>query len=457
MYLYDSKIQKKVKLESIEPNKISIYSCGPTVYDDAHLGHARNNIVFDLLHKFLSHIGYEVRVIKNYTDIDDKIINKSKQNNTSIKEICNKYIKRYENDMNKLNISKDIQKPKATDFIPSMIDFVFNLLEQGKAYKTEKSIYFDSTSDDKYGSISKRLQDDGLSRIEVSDKKNAQDFVIWKFESDESISFDASFGRGRPGWHTECCSIINELEPNGVDIHCGGKDLLFPHHENEASQFRALRKFEIARYWIHNGFVNVDNTKMSKSLGNSFYLKDFLLDFHGEVIRYYLMAVHYRADFNFELRGIKEAKIFIDKIYRLKQKVYGVKHKQITKNFELIEDYLKDDLNISGALAEINKLINQYNEELSNNPKNKSNKQDILSFIVFLNNVLSLGLEDTYEYFRFGLSIDEIIEIDNLIKYRKKAREDKDFSKADEFKQELIDKNIKLIDLANGDTLWEKV
>ena len=256
-------------------------------------------------------------MIKNFTDIDDKIINKAKEQNKSIEDICSFYIDRYENDMSKINILNDnLIKPKATDYIDTMIKFIEDLLELKLAYIKNDSIYFDSDKDSLYGSLSKRIQDDGMTQIEIRDKKNDKDFAIWKFESDKSISFEASFGRGRPGWHTECCAIIDKLYPDGVDIHCGGSDLCFPHHENEATQFRALRHKEIATYWMHNGFVKINDEKMSKSLGNSFFLKDFFPHYHGEVIRYYLIAINYRMDFNFSDDGLKEAKVFIDKLYR---------------------------------------------------------------------------------------------------------------------------------------------
>ncbi len=457
MHIYDSLKQEKVKLTSIDDNKISIYSCGPTVYDDAHLGHARNSIVFDLLFRVLRHLKYDVKMIKNYTDIDDKIIKKAKKQNKAIADICENYIKRYENDMNKINIINDgIIKPKATHYIDKMISFINELLKNDLAYIKPDAVYFDSKKDDLYGSISKRLQDDGISRIETRDKKNSQDFAVWKFENDESISYGASFGRGRPGWHTECCSIIDDLEAKGVDIHCGGSDLLFPHHENEATQFRSLRNKEIARYWMHNGFVKINDEKMSKSLGNSFFLKDFLPYYHGEVIRYYLMAIHYRADFNFSDDGLKEAKNFIDKIYRLKQKVLNINKKSIDKNFDDIIDTLKDDLNISKSIACINEYISYYNDKLTNEPKNKQIKQEVLYFIDLLISIFGIGCENPYIYFQFGLSIEEIESINELIEQRKLARSEKNFELSDEIKQKLIEKNIKVMDMPNGDTMWEK-
>jgi cysteinyl-tRNA synthetase len=457
MYIYDSLKQKKIKLESLDNNKLSIYSCGPTVYDDAHLGHARNSIVFDLLFRILKYLDYEVLMIKNYTDIDDKIIKKAKEQNKSIADICEYYIQRYENDMKQINIINDgVIKPKATKYIYKMIDFINELLKNNLAYIKSDAIYFDSKKDNLYGSISKRLQEDGISRIEVRDKKNSQDFAIWKFEDDESISYKASFGRGRPGWHTECCSIIDDLSEKGVDIHCGGSDLLFPHHENEATQFRSLRNHEIARYWMHNGFVKINNEKMSKSLGNSFFLKDFFPYYHGEVIRYYLMAIHYRMDFNFSDSGLKDAKIFIDKIYRLKQKVLNIPKKNINKQFDNIIDALKDDLNISKAIACINEYISFYNEKLVNEPKNKQIKQEVLYLLDIIVNVFGISYENPYSYFQFGLSKEEIEKINTLIHNRKLAREEKNFELSDEIKKELIKQNIKIMDMANGETMWEK-
>lgn len=457
MHIYDSVKQEKLELTSLNDGKISIYSCGPTVYDDAHLGHARNSIVFDLLFRFLKYLEFDVVMIKNYTDIDDKIIKRAKEQNKPISDICEYYIQRYENDMSKINIINDnVIKPKATNYINKMIDFIDELLQNDLAYIKLDAIYFDSKKDDLYGSISKRLQDDGVSRIEVRDKKNSQDFAIWKFEKDESISYDASFGRGRPGWHTECCSIIDDLDTRGVDIHCGGSDLLFPHHENEATQFRSLRHKEIARYWMHNGFVKINDEKMSKSLGNSFFLKDFFPHYHGEVIRYYLMAIHYRVDFNFSDSGLKESKIFIDKIYRLKQKVLNVVKKDIDKKFDDIVSALKDDLNVSKAIACVNEYISFYNDKLTNEPKNKQIKQEILHLLEFISNVFGLSNENPYIYFQFGLLDEEIKDINNLINERKLARNDKNFELSDEIKEKLIKQNIKIMDMPNGETMWEK-
>ena len=457
MHIYDSLTQTKTKLTSINGDKISIYSCGPTVYDDAHLGHARNSIVFDLLFRFLKHLKFDVKMIKNYTDIDDKIIKKAKEQNKTIADICELYIKRYENDMSKINIINDeVLKPKATNYINKMISFIDELLKNNLAYIKDDSIYFDSKKDDLYGSVSKRLQDDGVSRIELRDKKNSQDFAIWKFENDESISYEASFGRGRPGWHTECCSIIDDLESDGVDIHCGGSDLLFPHHENEATQFRSLRHKEIARYWMHNGFVKINNEKMSKSLGNSFFLKDFFPHYHGEVIRYYLMAIHYRVDFNFSDSGLKDAKTFIDKIYRLKQKVLSVAKKPIDKKFTDIEKALEDDLNVSKAIACVNEYISFYNDKLSNEPKNKQIKQEILYLLELLENIFGISYDNPYMYFQFSLSKDTIKEVNQLIDDRKIARAEKNFKLSDTIKEALTKKNIKIMDMSNGDTMWEQ-
>jgi len=282
IYLYDSSIKQKVEFISQEKNKAKIYVCGPTVYDDAHLGHARSAIVFDILHRVLLANNYEVTMVKNFTDVDDKIINKMKDSGKTLEEITEFYITSYKNDMNNLNILPNTMEPKATSNIEAMKNLIDILLEQDKAYVLEDGVYLDTSKDNKYGNISHRISDENSqARINTTvSKRDNKDFALWKFKNDE-VSFKASFGIGRPGWHCECSAMIDKHLSDkslefAVDIHGGGSDLLFPHHENEASQTRLAYNQEIAKYWMHNGFVNINGEKMSKSLGNSFFLKDAL-------------------------------------------------------------------------------------------------------------------------------------------------------------------------------------
>lgn len=333
MQLYDS--AKKIKREFIplEEGKVSLYVCGPTVYDDAHLGHAKSALVFDLLTRVLKANGLNVTYARNITDIDDKIIKKAVAQGKSIKEITDFYTDSFHKEMASIGVKRPDIEPKATESLEAMQEMIQKLLDTNHAYTTtEGDVYFDTSSDSEYLSLSSRVQEeeDKQERIESSFlKKNSADFALWKSVKDNTITYDSPFGAGRPGWHLECSAMIEKhlAKPNlpfAVDIHGGGADLLFPHHENEAAQTRCSSNHALANYWMHNGFVNIDGEKMSKSLGNSFFLKDALKEYDGEVLRFYLLSTHYRSNFNFNSEDLATAKKRLDKIYRLKKRVFGL-------------------------------------------------------------------------------------------------------------------------------------
>lgn len=461
--LYNSSSKQKEVFVSQEENKVKIYVCGPTVYDDAHLGHARSAIVFDILHRVLKANGYEVIMVKNFTDIDDKIINKMKQTSKSIEELTSYYINSYKSDMNILNILENTIEPKATKNIDAMKNLIQNLLNENNAYILDDGVYLDTSKDKNYGNISNRISDENsISRVQTNqNKRDSKDFALWKFKDDE-VSFDASFGTGRPGWHCECSAMIDEHLSNkdlkyAVDIHGGGADLLFPHHENEASQTRLAYKQELAKYWMHNGFVNIDGQKMSKSLGNSFFLKDALKLYSGEVIRFYMLSTHYRADFSFCTLDLDSSKKRLDKLYRLKKRVYGMVGSSVNKKFKSdILKALNDDMNTSIAFSIIDEYIAFTNDALDKEPKNKGLKKEIVSNIEFISDILGIGYQDSFKYFQFGISSDEINDIELLIKKRDDAKKQKNFELSDKIRDELKNKNISIMDTANG-TLWEKL
>ncbi|VAY88297.1 Cysteinyl-tRNA synthetase [hydrothermal vent metagenome] len=462
--LYDSIKKQKVEFISQEKNKANIYVCGPTVYDDAHLGHARSAIVFDLLRRVLKTNGYDVTFVKNFTDIDDKIIKKMASTNQSLEEITNTYIKSYLNDMNSLNILPNTIEPKATQNLEVMKQLVQKLLDENKAYKLDDGIYLDTSKDKKYGNISHRASDENsIARVESNNnKRDLKDFALWKFIKDDSLTFETSFGDGRPGWHCECSAMIDkhlaqhDLE-FAVDIHGGGADLLFPHHENEASQTRMAYGQEIAKYWMHNGFVNINGQKMSKSLGNSFFLKDVLKQYNSEVIRFYMLTTHYRADFGFADVDLISSKKRLDKIYRLKKRLYDGATGNVCEQFKTnILEALNDDLNTSKALAIIDEFITNSNDTLDKEPKNKGFKKEILANIGFLNDILGLGYQDAYSYFQFGINKEEKIKIEDLISKRDEAKKDKNFELSDTIRDELTNIQVSLMDTTNG-TMWEKV
>jgi len=337
---YDSVKKTKELFVPLNETCVKVYVCGPTVYDDSHLGHARSAVAFDLLHRVLKANGYNVIMTKNFTDIDDKIIHKMTQTGKTLEELTSFYINEYKKDMQHLNVLPNTHEPKATENLDAMKNMIETLLHKDIAYTIEDGVYFDTSKDAFYGTLSHRNDEEQTqSRVEENtQKRNQKDFALWKIKKDETIGFEAPFGKGRPGWHIECSAMIhqhlahNDSSEYEIDIHGGGADLLFPHHENEAAQTRCATGKNLAKYWIHNGFVNVNGEKMSKSLGNSFFLKDILKEYSGEVIRFYLLTAHYRNDFNFNEEDLIASKKRLDKLYRVKKesmewkRVYSIKH-----------------------------------------------------------------------------------------------------------------------------------
>ena len=464
LHIYDSVKKEKIEFNSIVPNVAKIYVCGPTVYDDSHLGHARSAIAFDLLHRVLKANDYEVIMTKNFTDIDDKIIKKMNESNKSLEEITTTYINTYKADMKALNILDNTIEPKATENLEIMKDMISNLISKDIAYKTSDSVYFDTSKDSSYGTLSHKINDENSqARVEVNvEKRNLSDFALWKFAKTNDVSFEAPFGLGRPGWHIECSAMIEKHlaykdSEFQIDIHGGGADLLFPHHENEAAQTRCSSGQNLAKYWMHNGFVNIDGEKMSKSLGNSFFLKDVLKSYSGEVIRFYLMSTHYRANFNFNEEDLIASKKRLDKLYRIKKRVYGTEASTINKKFkEDILNALNDDINTSKTLSIIDEMIGNANDKLDANPKDKNIKKELISNILFINDILGIGFNDAYEYFQFGIDEETKLKIENLINQRNEAKKIKDFTKADTVRNELSELGISLMDTING-TVWEKL
>ena len=464
LHIFDSVKKEKVEFKPIQERKVKIYVCGPTVYDDSHLGHARSAIAFDLLHRVLKANDYEVTMTKNFTDIDDKIIKKMYETKKTLEDITNQYINAYKADMKALNILDNTIEPKATENLEVMKEMISNLISKDVAYKTSDSVYFDTSKDNLYGTLSHKSNDENSqARVEENlEKRNPADFALWKFEKANDVSFDAPFGKGRPGWHIECSAMIEKHlaykdSQYQIDIHAGGADLLFPHHENEAAQTRCSSGQNLAKYWMHNGFVNINGEKMSKSLGNSFFLKDVLKSYSGEVIRFYLMSTHYRADLSFNEEDLIASKKRLDKIYRLKKRVYGVEDSSVNKKFkEDILNALNDDINTSIALSVIDEMINSANDKLDSNPKDKNLKKELISNINFIEEVLGIGGNDAYAYFQFGIDESTKEKIEDLILKRNEAKKAKDFQTADEIRDELSSMDISLMDTVNG-TVWEKL
>ena len=472
MVIYDSLSKKKLPFKPISEGLARIYACGPTVYDDAHLGHAKSAVSFDLLRRVLQAEGYEVKFARNFTDIDDKILKKMEQSGKSLEEITEFYTRRYLQDMSALNVADASISPKATENIAAICELISSLLQKGFAYEiTGDGIYFDTRKDGDYLSLSGKKEGAGknIARVASNDAKHDEkDFVLWKFDENW---FDSPFGKGRPGWHSECVAMILAHLDSGdpqfcIDIHAGGADLLFPHHENEAAQCRCARHRALSKYWLHNGFVQVNNEKMSKSLGNSFFVNDALKIAPGEALRFYLLSSHYRANFNYSVTDLLASKKRLDKIYRLKKRVRDVLAPAAGQNSasELpaaeakfrseIMEFLSDDLNTSGALAVLDSFVANANEALDRAPKDKALKAQIAANLEFAKQTLGILYEDETEYFRFGVSEQQRAQIEELIKQRAQAKAEKDFASADAIRARLTDMKIEVMDTASG-TVWE--
>jgi cysteinyl-tRNA synthetase len=462
MTIYDSVQKTKLPFIPLQEGKVSLYVCGPTVYDDAHLGHAKSALVFDLLRRVLEAEGYDVLFARNITDIDDKIINKARELGISTSEIAERYTAAYTRDMEAIGVQKPTLEPKATESIDAMSEMIQKLLDKRHAYTISNGdIYFDTSSDKNYLSLSNRQSSENVSRVErVSEKRNEADFALWKAVHDDGVAFDSPFGRGRPGWHLECSAMIERyVSPHigsyAIDIHGGGADLLFPHHENEAAQTRCATNHELAKYWMHNGFVTIDGEKMSKSLGNSFFLKDALKAYDGEVLRFYLLSTHYRGDFNFNEEDLIASKRRLDRLYRLKKRLFGLTAELIDTEFKKnLLEALGDDLNVSRAYALIDELTAQANEALDTDPKDKTYRQILLSALATVETVLGFGGQNPFGYFQFGLDEETKGKIDDLIMKRTEAKKAKDFGLSDTIRDELTAMGIAIMDTANG-TFWE--
>ncbi len=466
MYIFDSVKKEKREFIPLQEGKVSLYVCGPTVYDDAHLGHAKSALVFDLLTRVLSANALDVTYARNITDIDDKIIKKAIAQKKDIKDITDFYTDAFHKEMSAIGVSRPDIEPKATESLNAMFEMMQKLIDSGHAYTTKDGdVYFDTASDSEYLTLSKRVQDedDRQERVESSSlKKNPADFAMWKSVKDGSLTYDSPFGAGRPGWHLECSAMIEKhlAKPDtafAVDIHGGGADLLFPHHENEAAQTRCSSNHELANYWMHNGFVNIDGEKMSKSLGNSFFLKDALKEYDGEVLRFYLLSTHYRSNFNFNTEDLATAKKRLDKIYRLKKRLFGLAPNSDTTEFQTkLLEALSDDMNVSTALALIDEMLSNANETLDTAGKHKALKKETISNLAYIEKLLGFGVKNPFEYFQFGMDEETKSAIATLMEKRDTAKKEKNFEESDRLRDEILAFGVSLMDTPAG-TFWEKV
>ena len=455
MYLFNTLKRRKEEFVPLDENNVRMYVCGPTVYDRAHLGNAKTPVVFDVLFRVLRHkYGAEhVTYVSNITDVDDKILNKHKETGKSIREITEQTYQWYVDDMAKLNVLPPNYRPRATEYIGEMIKLVELLLANGHAYEAEGHVLFDVDSMPNYGFLSGRTQKEMLAgaRIEVADyKKNPADFVLWKPSEADQPGWNSPWGYGRPGWHLECSAMSSKLLGNSFDIHGGGSDLIFPHHENECAQSLCAHPGEsFARYWVHGGMLMVDGVKMSKSLGNFYTIDEVLDKAPAEALRLLFLTTHYHQPFNFTFEGLEQAKQNLDKFYNALLRVKDVSPAENAVADERVVQALEDDLNTPLALSFIHELANRLN-------KAESTEEQATAKAVLLRSADLLGLlwQEPEEWFKGGAA-DEAAEIEALIAQRAAAKKNKDYALADKIRNELKEKGILLEDGPQG-TTWKR-
>ena len=461
MKIYNTLTRKKEDFKPIQAGKALIYVCGPTVYNYIHIGNSRPMIVYDTLRRYLLYIGYDVKFVSNFTDIDDKIINRAKEENVPFTDITKKYIDAYLEDSYGLNLFESHTiHPKATECINEMIEFVKVLEEKGIAYNVDGNVYFDITKAKDYGKLSKKNIDDlrAGARIDISDeKKNPLDFALWKKRKDETEpAWESPWGMGRPGWHLECSVMAKKYLGDTIDIHAGGEDLQFPHHENEIAQSECCNGKVFANYWMHNGMINIDNVKMSKSKGNFFTIKDIQKEYDLEVIRLWILSTHYRNPLNFSREVMEQTKNGLERMYNGKEHLERLleiceerENGDISKLVELKKEFLDcidDDLNTADAISKVYELI-RYANTFDENTDLKVVKCAV-KLLSDLTSVLGLLYKEEDD------NLDEKVE--KLIKEREEARKNKDFKRADEIRDILKEMNIELKDTRNG-VVWKRV
>ena len=448
--LYDTFSNSKKKFEPIDPKNIRMYVCGPTVYDYPHVGNARPVIVFDILFRILQNIyGTEhVTYVRNITDVDDKIINASQENNEDINELTSRTINYFHADAKYIGAMEPSFEPRATDHIAEMINIIETLIEKNYAYVAENNVLFSSNKFSKYGSLSGKKLEEMIagSRVDVeSYKQEASDFILWKPSKDNEPGWDSPWGKGRPGWHIECSAMSEKLLGKTFDIHGGGQDLIFPHHENEIAQSECANGEKFANYWVHNGFVTVEGNKMAKSDGNFVTVNELKEKYQGEVIRLTMILTHYRQPLNWTNDNLQESKKTLDKWYQYFSEV-DFKPDLSVKIDENVMNALNDDMNTPQAIAELHKLFKNC----------KSDDQDSLNQFLISAQFLGLMNDEPSQWLSWGkdnISVDQN-KIESLISQRNAARANKDFAEADRIRDELENLGIVLED-KGAETTWK--
>jgi len=466
--------RKKEVFKPLDPGKVRMYVCGPTVYDSCHIGHARSVVVFDVIARYLKAIGYDVLYVRNFTDVDDKIIDKANQLGIDSTAVAERFIKEFYEDMDALNVERATIEPKATDHIIQIIQFIEKLIKGGFAYRVEGDVYFSVEKFEEYGKLSGRKLDEmeAGARVDINERKNNPfDFVLWKSAKPGEPFWESPWGKGRPGWHIECSVMSSEYLGVTFDIHGGGKDLCFPHHENEIAQSESISGEPFVKYWIHNGFVNINQEKMSKSLGNFLMIKDILKTYHPEVVRLFLLSNHYRSPVDFTEKAMDEARRGLDKMYALLLRVDKTMELDSDQNIEPGDcwqqfcEAMDDDFNsargigiIFDTVRTVNRLLDQH--ENSGSDQIKKITQYALADIRKTGNILGILLEKPAVYFdKKQTKVLEQKSVDptmiaKMVEERNAARKAKDWKKSDQIRNQLADMDVILEDRPEG-TVWK--
>jgi len=464
MKIYNTLTKQKEEFIPLEEGKVRMYVCGPTVYNNIHIGNARPMIMFDTVRRYLEYKGYEVNYVSNFTDVDDKIIKKANEEGVECSVITERYIASVKEDMKALNVKPATVHPKATEEIGGMINFIQTLIDKGHAYEKNGTVYFKTRSFPSYGKLSKKNIDDLESgaRIAVNEEKeDPLDFVLWKPKKEGEPSWPSPWSDGRPGWHVECSEMSKKYLGEQIDIHAGGEDLIFPHHENEIAQSEAANGKEFAKYWIHNGFLNIDNKKMSKSLGNFFTVKEIGAEFPLEVLRFFMLNVHYRSPINFSRELMEATKVSLERIktsvfnlnYLLESaedKAVSDEEKAVLEEIEALhakfEAAMDDDFNTADAVSAIFEIVKVANSKVTSD-NSKQFIEKVVGEITSLCDILGIVTEQKEEL------LDD--DIEKLIEERQAARKNRDFKRADEIRDLLLEKGIVLEDTREG-VRWKR-
>ena len=463
MRVFNTLTRSKQEFVPVDKNEVKIYACGPTVYNYIHIGNARPLCVFDVLRRYMEYRGYNVKFVQNFTDVDDKIINRANEEGLTFEQVSEKYINEFWTDAHGLNFKDATVHPKATENIDEIIDIIKTLEEKGYAYAVDGDVYYRALKFNGYGKLSHQPIDDLQSgaRIAVGDKKeNPLDFALWKAAKEGEPYWESPWGKGRPGWHIECSAMNRKYLGKTIDIHCGGQDLIFPHHENEIAQSEAANGAPFAKYWMHNGYINVDNVKMSKSLGNFKTVREIAEVYGYEVIRYFLISSHYRSPINYNLEIIEQCKAALERLYTCRESLdFAIKNADSALDddkeiLELIEkrhqqfiDAMDDDLNTADGLAAIFDLVKDINTKILDKSVSKNVCEAAANLFDELCDVLGIL------YNRKSNDLDS--EIEELIAKRQEARKNKDWATADKIRDDLKSRGIILKDTPQGVT-WTK-